>query len=253
MPGNLRIPRKGFDHMCVYVLCCRQTWDQDERSHLLPSHRRGLLRPFEERAQSKSSYVCLCVWLLPCGLVHTKHHFLWIWWHLFVFSLSPSICLPPSHTCVTSPSIIPPTLSATISLVFLHFKLTSTSQEPKPLADIQREDPRPCLLHGGSVPRGHENLDGRYCHRCWRTHAFHGVTNRIRSGCTHGFIWVNFLSCEHVASIWDGRSSSGPLRNYLLFTLYSICSLRWQLMLRSTFYNIIMYNWWKGFIYRFHI
>lgn len=34
--------------------------------------------------------------------------------------------------------------------------------EPKPFSDLLREDPRPSLLHGGPLPRGHEDLDG--CH-----------------------------------------------------------------------------------------
>lgn len=47
--------------------------------------------------------------------------------------------------------------------------------ESKPLADLQCEDSRQGLLHGCSVSRGHEDLDGCNRHRCWGIHPVHGV------------------------------------------------------------------------------
>lgn len=44
---------------CAFILCCRQTRDQDERSHILPSHRGGLLWPLKECTQSESLYTYL--------------------------------------------------------------------------------------------------------------------------------------------------------------------------------------------------
>lgn len=85
----------------VYILCCRQTWDQDERSHLLPSHRGGVLWPFKECAQSKSVY--MCAWFLACGIIYTSIIFFEYCWHLFIFCFSFFLCLSPPHTCKTSP------------------------------------------------------------------------------------------------------------------------------------------------------
>lgn len=43
--------------------------------------------------------------------------------------------------------------------------------EPQPLADLLRQDPRPPLLRGGPVGRGHEDLDGRDRHGSGGVHA----------------------------------------------------------------------------------
>lgn len=109
---------------------------------------------------------------LVFNLCRCPHIFFEYRWHL---CFSPSFCLlPPTHAS-TRPSPL-------CSLSF-HFFLNPQNdthfltQEPQPLADVQREDPRSGVLHGGSVPRGHAYLDGCYCHGCWRTHAFHGVAD----------------------------------------------------------------------------
>lgn len=53
------------------------------------------------------------------------------------------------------------------------FYSTCVSSEPQPVADLLCEDPRPSVLHGGSVGRSHEDLDGRDCHRSRRIHTVH--------------------------------------------------------------------------------
>lgn len=50
-PINMVIP------VLQCVLSYRQTWGQDERGHILPSHRRGLLWPFKECTQGKGQMV----------------------------------------------------------------------------------------------------------------------------------------------------------------------------------------------------
>lgn len=47
--------------------------------------------------------------------------------------------------------------------------------EPKSLPHLQRKDSRPGLLHGRPLPRGHEDMDGRHCHRSGGIHPVHGV------------------------------------------------------------------------------
>lgn len=45
--------------------------------------------------------------------------------------------------------------------------------EPEPLPDVLRKDPRPALLHGGPLSRGHEDLDGCDRHRSRGIHTVH--------------------------------------------------------------------------------
>lgn len=70
----------------------------------------------------------------------------------------------------------PPLLYSVLFDFFLKNDIHFHTQEPQPLADLQCEDPRSGVLHGGSVPWSHAYLDGCYCNRCWRTHALHGLT-----------------------------------------------------------------------------
>lgn len=51
----------------------------------------------------------------------------------------------------------------------------SLSSESESLAHLQREDPRPGLLHGRPLSRGHEDLDGCHCHGGGGIHSVHGV------------------------------------------------------------------------------
>lgn len=60
------------------------------------------------------------------------------------------------------------------------------SPEPQPLPDVLREDPRPALLHGGAVSRGHEDLDGRDRHRSRGIHAVHELTGATTRNATFG-------------------------------------------------------------------
>lgn len=238
----------------VYVLCCRQTRDQDERSHLLPSHRGGVLWPFKECTQSKSVYVhvCACLWFLACGIIYTCPIFVEYCWHLFILCFSPSIHLFPSHACVTSPLSLLFSLISLSSQNHIHFR----TREPQPFADLQCEDPRSGVLHGGSVAWGYAYLDGCYGYRCWRTHAFHGVTDPNRSGSTP----LNFIG-KRVT--WEGftalcsyqRNSKHPLCRGQVnkkWTSVYISSLQGRLMLKSTLYNVIMYNRSNELIYKFH-
>lgn len=204
--GMLWMLRRSFDLCCwslsspVYILHCRQTRDQNERSHLLPSHRGGVLWPFKERTQSKSVYINVCACILACGLLYKCLIFAEHCWHLFPFS--PSIYLPPSHACTTSP---PSLLFSIISPFFLKNDTHLYVQEPQPLADLQCEDPWSGVLHGGSVAWGHAYLDGCYGYGRWRTHAFHGVTDPDRSGCTP----LDF-SGKHCAT-WGGLQCSAQV------------------------------------------
>lgn len=136
----------------VYTPGCRQTRDQDERRHLLPSHRGGVLWPFKECTQSESVYMRVCVSVA--------------FYHVALYSID---------TCLSffSP---PPLLYSVLFDFFLKNDIHLHTQEPQPLADLQCEDPRSGVLHGGSVPWSHAYLDGCYCNRCWRTHALHGLT-----------------------------------------------------------------------------
>lgn len=137
----------------VYTPGCRQTRDQDERRHLLPSHRGGVLWPFKECTQSESVYMRVFVY---------PWHF--TTWHCIVLTpVCPFFLLPLSFTLY-------------YLTFFSKMTFTYTHKEPQPLADLQCEDPRSGVLHGGSVPWSHAYLDGCYCNRCWRTHALHGLT-----------------------------------------------------------------------------
>lgn len=79
----------------AHVICRRQTRDQDERSHLLPGHRGGLLRPPEECAQSKSARVR--AWVQFFSVCHRKHSL-----HIVHICLSLSSFL---HHCVSISSV----------------------------------------------------------------------------------------------------------------------------------------------------
>ena len=136
--GMLWTLRRSFDLCCwslnspVYILHCRQTRDQDERSHLLPSHRRGVLWPFKERAQGKSVYVNVCVPVcvfLARGILHKCLIFAEHCWHLFPFS--PSIYLSPSHACTPSP------LSLLFAIISPFFP-TKLHSPPRPRAPTPR-------------------------------------------------------------------------------------------------------------------
>ena len=72
------------------------------------------------------------------------------------------------QTIILSLSVWPRYLSPTPSL------------EPKSLSNIQCEDSRPGVLHGGPVTRGHADLDGRHRHRGGGIHAVHGLGVVIR-------------------------------------------------------------------------
>lgn len=52
------------------------------------------------------------------------------------------------------------------------------SAESESVSDVLREDPRPPVLHGGAVGRGHEDLDGRDRHRGGGLHAVHELKRR---------------------------------------------------------------------------
>ena len=147
-----------------------------------------------KNAHKVSQFICKSVIFSMWHCPHIHHEYCW---HMFVFCFSPSICLSPSHTC-TSSSLSP--LSSIISLfssTYFHYR----TQEPQPLADVQCEDPRSCVLHGSSVPWGHANLDGCYCYGCWRTHAFHGVTDPNRSS-------PLYFSSKHCVILEDFRHSA---------------------------------------------
>lgn len=146
----------------AHVICRRQTRDQDERSHLLPGHRGGLLRPPEECAQSKWARVR--AWVQFVSVCHRKHHPA----HLFYHRVPSSITVSPSHPSPVLSLFLPPPL------------LTSqTAKEPQPVADLQCEDPRSSVLHGGAVAGGHANLDGCGGDGRGGTHAFHGLSDSV--------------------------------------------------------------------------
>lgn len=63
--------------------------------------------------------------------------------------------------------------------------------EPESLADLQREDSRPGLLHGRPLSRGHEDLDGCHCHGGGGIHPVHGV----------GICWLCFRFHFHPSSV----------------------------------------------------
>lgn len=108
LPQQWRIdemPRMSFDHGSVYVLCCRQTWDQDQRRHLLPSHRGSVLWPFEERTQSESA--CLCVYV--CGFRRVK----------YLTSVCPLLFSLPTHASLYVPFLgIPLIISYLSNMTF---------------------------------------------------------------------------------------------------------------------------------------
>lgn len=62
---------------------------------------------------------------------------------------------------------------------------TLSSTEPQPRADVLREDPRPPLLHGGAVGRGHAHLDGRHRHGGRGLHAVHELRVALRKAGRH--------------------------------------------------------------------
>ncbi|XP_061639364.1 pleckstrin homology-like domain family B member 1 isoform X16 [Phyllopteryx taeniolatus] len=53
--------------------------------------------------------------------------------------------------------------------------------EPKSRLDVLREDPRPPLLHGGALGRGHADLDGRNSHRSRGVHSIPELTTQVRT------------------------------------------------------------------------
>ena len=63
--------------------------------------------------------------------------------------------------------------SSPIKHCILHPPLPPTPLEPQPFSDLLREDPRPALLHGGSLPGGHAHLDGRHSNGGRGIHAVH--------------------------------------------------------------------------------
>lgn len=50
--------------------------------------------------------------------------------------------------------------------------------EPQSISDLLCENPRPTLLHGGSIPGGHEDLDGCHSDGCGGLHAVHELRDR---------------------------------------------------------------------------
>lgn len=62
---------------------------------------------------------------------------------------------------------------AVFVLKSLHLSLWSDPPEPQPVFDLLCEDPRPPVLHGGPIPRGHEDLDGCHSNGCRGLHAVH--------------------------------------------------------------------------------
>ena len=70
-------------------------------------------------------------------------------------------------------SSLPPLLSSYLSISLL-FSLSSFPlllSEPQPISDLLCEDTWQAVLHGGSFAWGHEDLDGRHCHRGGGIHA----------------------------------------------------------------------------------
>lgn len=88
MAVTLSYARILWHSSSVYTPGCRQTRDQDERRHLLPSHRGGVLWPFKECTQSESVYMRVFVY---------PWHF--TTWHCIVLTpVCPFFLLPLSFT-----------------------------------------------------------------------------------------------------------------------------------------------------------
>lgn len=61
---------------------------------------------------------------------------------------------------------------------YIYLVLRFFSPEPESVLNVQREDSWSCVLHGGSVSRGHADLDGRHRHRSRGIHAVHDLDVR---------------------------------------------------------------------------
>lgn len=110
-------------------------------------------------------------WRSVSGFIHCFHTFICLWiidylhWLSVVFSISPDGVENRSK------------LNSGLMFFF-----SPPPPESEPVADVLREDPRPALLHGGAVGRGHEDLDGRDRDGGGGIHTVHELRLRPTSG-----------------------------------------------------------------------
>lgn len=64
-------------------------------------------------------------------------------------------------------------LSALLSLHTLSF--CSALTESESLSNLLCKDARPAVFHGGSIPRGHANMDGCHSNRRWGLHTVYDL------------------------------------------------------------------------------